>query len=557
MDRQTLLEQKRQRLQELKLRRTGNAGSTQDDAQVAQLIEKLLSPSVVKMVSVAVQVDLTGTAGSSQQFERKIDPDKENLTYDKGVQATTEEIVETEADVAQPKERLEKETLTEVEFTDTYSLNAAIVKSIKLINKVHVSKLTNPVVIDTNAITDYSEKIDFKVRSGVTQNPFVKSGSISNVDRPVQCIAMSPHFSELTVVAFASKAGRNSSPGLAVIYSIKNNTLFPEYYLHCSTPITTIQFDSNASHKIIAGLADGKIVIWDLQNRQKSTVAVLPLLQTPLFSALSLADTNVQLQPHTMPVTSIIQLNVDGNDLIVSFSLDGVVNTWSTNLLATPKLETVRLFLPKRNNEFSNFRDPVRITSALLATERREDDNTTGSEHKFLNSIVVASESGRLFQLSNNPREEHIAKSTPQQELFDNLTDSVEINGLVLTSHLDWTLKLWLESLLEPLVTIPTKTPILRIARRPGAVNHIVTLGLANKSPAVVEFWDLENSLFKSILDIPIDVTVTSVAFGDMETLLLGHEDGTVSKWDINKDILAGITGPTNEGLHGYLKRRN
>lgn len=543
MDRQSLLEQKRQRLQELKKRRMG--GGTEE--LIDHLIEKLQTPTRPPSVNVGIQV------GSNTETKQSIQdhvprPEKEHILYDKAIQATPvrlQEPIPAEPKVEPPPVQ---KTLETVDFVDEYKLNAALKESIKLINKVVVKS-----TIDTSGLVDYASKVDANTLAKSSTSPFIAEGISHQVTRMVNAMDTSPHFKELIVVAYGSSNRGSStlanSPGLAVVYN--TDTFFPEFFLHSTVSITTIQFDKVNSNKIIGGLSDGKIVIWDLKhNSPGSGIGLLPVLTTPRFSTISLKAPNNKnnYQQHTLDITAVMQLNIEGNDSLVSFSADGVVNTWSTNLLASPRMDTVVLVMPKKD-EYTHAREPVRIARAFATTGVNSvglDDLNDPTEHKHLNEIAVVCATGRVVFLSNDRKSEHILSlaETPQVgegPRCDTITDAISLDGYIVTANMDWSLKVWTKGASTPLMSIPTKAVVGRLCRRPHT-RQFVTLslsGLGNKQ-MLVELWDFDVKVFQPTMTIPVDdAMVTSMAFTrDGSRLITGAADGTLRSFRVHEETL-------------------
>ncbi|ODV79566.1 WD40 repeat-like protein [Suhomyces tanzawaensis NRRL Y-17324] len=587
MDRQSLLEQKRQRLQELKLRRLGSP--VNDEAKIELLIQKLADTPKVG-VSIGVQVDPINHAvaevlGLAVEGHKAPKIEKECLTYDKAVQTIPVVIEHKTVSPQTTSPKPETEVILVVEDVNEEELNNAVKESIKLVHRINVSEIKTDWV-------DYTKRLD---NTSHTSNkhtfditPYTTHSHVEQTrNRPVCCMDFSPHHPELFVVAYSHSDLKNSSPGLAIIYSVKEDKVFPEFYLHCTSSISCIKFDQVTSTKIIGGLSDGKIVIWNLEEINSRSVAVLPTLITPMFSMLTSHNSghssNIDFKHHTSAITSLIQLNIDGNDSIVSFSLDGTINTWSTNLLASPSLDSVKLAKDGPTNEFTNFKETFRILKAIALTSGDRTShinlNISGG-HQFLNDIVVVSDSGTLFQLSSQESQEFIKFSHEERVIEEDsyssypndITDFQKLPSgsrgpYLITSNLDWTFKIWSPSSKTPLMSIPTKSLVLRIAIRPNRNFQFVTLGLmsdSNLKKSVLEFWDLESTLFKPVFEIPVPGDIgfaTTVSFNqDGSKLLAGFGDGSFIQWPIVEESLRTIIdahreNKLDEGILYYLHR--
>lgn len=527
MDRQSLLEQKRQRLQELKQRRLGGSG---DVSQVDLLLEKLDEPKKT-LVSVGIQVGVVEPVGISKIQEHDA-LEKEKISYDKAIQ-TIEMRIEREVDAPLP---IVNETI-QTEEVDEVEVNTAIYEAMKQMEEEDRGEVPEKPQIPQSSYISNESELDY---------PFQLLGSTIPIKRSVTCIDVSPHFKDVVVASFAP-SDTNESPGLAVIYNLSTKE---DYILHSTAPIVQIRFDNVNPDKVIGGLADGKVVIWETRHIS-SKLPLLPLLSTPPFSTLSSSTiknhTGITFDHHTLPVTSIQQLKLDANDSIVSFSLDGVINIWSTNLLASPVVDSIRLFLPNESSEFTNHREAIRITSTLIMDDKRT--LFSSDDLKFLDSVIVASQRGEVYHLTNsrkdgyiqstfNPPLDHTNITTDISSLFNDSKDT-----FFFTSHLDWTLKVWcVEKAFN--VVISTNCLVQRICSRPHHSNQIVTLGLTNEASrksTLLQFWDLGYKLFGHLFEIPLDSDFvgTSVEFNqDGTRLLVGGSNGEVKVFEIDEQWL-------------------
>lgn len=530
-DRQLLLEQKRQRLKELKQKRL--LKSSEHEVNVDELRDQLQIPvSETKTVSVAIQVD---NVSENNKINIPDNLEKEKETFDKGIQVRCEDDEETssttDSDVNEkgyevPDRESKESEETALKEIDVPLLDALIKDCIKLLNKVVIED-----AIDTNGVIDYNKALDGS-NANKSEKSSISFDQIYSIagekGRSVTAIDVSPHFEELVIIAYSESIHECDSEGYAIVYSLKDSNSFPEYFLQCTSQINQIKFDKVNSNKIIGGLDDGTIVIWDLLSSDSSTVARLPTLSTPILSTF-----------HTLAISSINQFLNDGSIVIVSTSYDGSVNAWSTNFLEAPKFKTIRLYSSDEFQQFPGLEDNLIILNSLLL-DSETMTALASLEEKVLNTLIIGVEEGKLYRFNNDLKATtYIIQDSPN-ELQSSILTSMDRIGkkFIISSHLDWNLRIWDMKRSKPLINIPTTCVISSIAVRPNRPFQFITVGMSDIP--VINFWDIECKVWNPIFNIPTTKGVpTSAIFTHSgNQLVIGFKDGSVSAWTIDSKSL-------------------
>lgn len=306
MDRQTLLEQKRQRLQELKLRRLNQSEAA---TEIDELVDRLQYEPKLS-VSVAVQTDaptsdrhahnyIHSEAGDPHGKGTTMHSDREKITYDKGIQAgVAVEIIQESAE-----EAVEPAIAEEVVGPSEEDLNSSLEKSLKTLNKL---------LLQDSAETDFfvdGESLKESLIRPSTSSAFSVTQILPGVeDRTIAAMDVSPRKSVIVVsyqknsllqkqqqqqLRLGLQADHPTSfesvirsPGLAVVYNLQGSKPIPEAYLLATSPIFSIKFDKSGGSvsKLIGGLRSGKVVIWEVND---DSMAFLPLLISPILSSNS------------------------------------------------------------------------------------------------------------------------------------------------------------------------------------------------------------------------------------------------------------------------------
>lgn len=562
MDRKEILERKRQRLEELRKRRE------EINLLSARLGLPHLSPEVFTKVDFAVQVDFPDqprsilTEVATLLLPKIINEHVQR--FDKGIQTYNEESTSPTPDVKVPTPISESEaTISPIDESQVQdeSQDQDDPEKIKDIILSELSAMVpgfrfSDLRMGLKAVTE--AKVEAK-------DPFNAASGLSGfLTRPISCIDVCSKFPELLLVAYKADGSRPKrslaylgtllSVGLAIIFNASAEPFVPEFFLQCTSEITIIQFDKSNPYRIIGGLKNGRIAIWDLSHVEPSKLAVFPTLQTTTLASIVEKSKKIYIH-HSAPIVSILQLSHSGHDstIIVSISSDGVVNTWSPNFLAFPKLDSIKISSGNKRlkNGFSvNTALLVHHSQFFAGNDRLDQD----PEYRFLNQLIVGSKSGVLQRLSNNKKKGNVSS------IFSFVDDHIGVGihsvsaiaempysstkSLLVSSHYDWKLRIWDLQNTSLVVAIPTSTIVTGIYPRPNNPHQIMTIGCVRPPDigACIDFWDF---LIKSMG--PISGVILSkknvqslAAKFDSEgnRFIVSFDDGDIDFWDIEDSKL-------------------
>lgn len=196
----------------------------------------------------------------------------------------------------------------------------------------------------------------------------------------------------------------------------------PEYIFHATSDVLTARFSPFHPSLILGGSYSGQVLLWD--TRSKSP---LPVQRTPLTGASS--------GGHAHPIYSISVIGTQNANNIMSCSTDGVVCGWTVDMLSQPQ-EYLELLAPPPS-KYEDVRptcmsfpssDP---TSFLVGTE----EGTIYPCHRYDRAGAKAGVDARL---------RYKGHAAPVMGLdFHPVRGPVDLGDLVISSALDWSVKLW------------------------------------------------------------------------------------------------------------------
>jgi dynein intermediate chain len=300
-------------------------------------------------------------------------------------------------------------------------------------------------------IRDFASKSELKSKSK-TFNIFIPYEEESLKTRPIMDIKWSELIPEIFLVAYGDMTDKRSmsglsdeqkekaSPGLVCVWS-KDFHSRPEYKFSAPSPVMSAVFHSTEEHIVIGGCYSGQILLWDMRSKS------FPVQRSSMSG-----------KGHKHPVYAMAMMNAAVSGELVSVSTDGMLCHWDVSRLQDP-LITVFLNYPSPQSLLPGHFDlgdadskgPLNVCS--MAFEQTE--TTT--------NILFGTGSGQVFR-SNLP---YRATNPPINELNAHLGLVTSIRphcsqiknhkSLLLTSSLDWTVKLWnLNNMTTPILEFYT-----------------------------------------------------------------------------------------------------
>lgn len=543
VDRQALLEQKRQRLNELKQRRLQKEKEDAEKAQIKQAEEDVK----VKKVDFAVQV------GESTEISRPQVVAKPSLVirFDKAIQVEPEVF----------EEEIEPETEAESPVVDDIPQEVEPLKE-EVVNEALESQLESQLHFPFSKLR-LGIKDKHELRS-VGDSPFTQSHPLSDfLDRPIRDIKTTLQFPDLLLVAYGppkSKKSDLTNPlGLAIVFNASTESIFPEFFLHSTSIITTIEFDKSDAFRIIAGMENGRLALWDLTNVKSDQLSVLPTLQTSTVASF-FEKSKKGFIYHSSPIILIEQPDVNtASPSMVTICANGVINVWSLSILAFPKL-------PSKTIQPSSGAG-VDVTSVLMSSNYMLSTDTShhAPEFKFLNNTYVGSVNGDIIKLKNSKDGRLVDRTYSSAATAAALSiaetswkHNQSTSTILLSSHMDWTLKLWHHSSQSPLHSISTGKITTKIQVRPCHEFQFVTLNAFTppEGSSSVDYWDLKVRCLAPVCSVPLlsDFGVVALVAFDSEgsSLTIGSKTGQLTVLAIDQIQLDTVNEQrTNRNIDG------
>ncbi|KNG87878.1 cytoplasmic dynein intermediate chain [Aspergillus nomiae NRRL 13137] len=356
--------------------------------------------------------------------------------------------------------------------------------------------------------------------------------------RMISDVSFSPKFPELVLAAYTKNPSAPHEPdGLVQIWN-QHLQSRPEYVFHSTSDILAAKFSPFHPNLIVGGSYSGQVLLWDTRSSRAGGGA--PVQKTPLTGS-----------GHTHPVYSISIIGTQNAHNILTASTDGVVCGWTVDMLSQPQ-EYLELSTP-----------PPSKTEDLAPTTM----SFPQSDPTF---FIVGTEEGGIYpchrydragaKAGTDHRLAYRGHAAPiMSTAFHPARGPVDLGDLMLSSSLDWSVKLW--RVRPPATTAPATSaisttqvvsPILDINRedvvydarwsphRPGVFSLVD--GAGN-----LEVWDLYTDT-----EVPVVRTTPSKGRGGILTSSLnkvaweeregrriatGGLDGVVTVFEVGKGL--------------------
>lgn len=278
----------------------------------------------------------------------------------------------------------------------------------------------------------------------------------------------------------------------------------PEYLFHASSDVLTAKFSPFHPSLVVGGCYSGQVLVWD--TRSKSPTAVQ---KTPLTG-----------QGHTHPVYNIDIVGTQNANNVISCSTDGVVCSWSIDMLAAQPQEYLELLAPPP----AKTDDLAPVSVAFPASDPTYF--LAGTEEGSIYTCHRYERAGAKAGVDSRVR--YVGHTAPVTSLdFHTGNGYIDLGDLVLSSAMDWSVKLW------------------RV-RPPAATGGTTTSGPTTLAP---------------ILDFPRDDLVYDAKWSPIRPSVFALVDGAgqLEVWDINVDVevpVSKVTPSERSGSNlGYVNR--
>ncbi|CAN6635076.1 hypothetical protein TRVA0_015S00452 [Trichomonascus vanleenenianus] len=353
-----------------------------------------------------------------------------------------------------------------VEDRDVEQLEKFLSQSFKVINRALDD--------DYDIMINYAEKQrgdnSLSPESDGLLSQSIQFKSPEEEHREITYLDWSAKFPELVAASYTEQMGDPyATKGLVKVWNM-HSKVAPEYVFHGQSDVLAVKFSPFDANLVFGSAYNGQVMAWDLRSNSKD-----PILKSPLTGS-----------GHTHPVYTLHITGTQNASSLITASTDGTVCTWSPDLLAKPQSKLI-------------------LTNRTAAVSRIDDVAPTclGVYPHDPSKLLFGTEEGALYRCNRydqagskaglDPAYKYTGHRAPITALdFHNSKGAVDFGDYVLSSSMDWSIKLWNVSnasnpALGPVLTFPRDDMVYDVSWHPtrpsmfGAVTGAGTL----------ELWDL------------------------------------------------------------------
>jgi dynein intermediate chain, cytosolic len=239
--------------------------------------------------------------------------------------------------------------------------------------------------------------------------------------RMISDIQFSPHFQELLLTSYTKNpSAPNEAPGQVLLWNTHAPSR-PEYVFSCGSDVLSARFSPFHPNYVIGGCYSGQICLWDTRSNNPQPVQRTPQSGSHLG--------------HTHPVYNISIIGTPNAHNILTSSMDGVVCSWSFDMLTSAQEYLILHTPPPAKTEdlaptslSFPLSDP---TFFLVGTE----EGSIYPCHRYDRAGAKAGVDTRLAYRGHT--------APVMSTHFHPARGPVDLSDLLLSSSSDWSLKLW------------------------------------------------------------------------------------------------------------------
>lgn len=333
--------------------------------------------------------------------------------------------------------------------------------------------------------------------------------SLETAGKAVASASWCPANGDIVAIAYGIYGFTNfdlRSKGYVCVWSIKN-PVNPERQYHFSVPVTSVAFSRKTPQLLAIGLYDGSVQIWDIMDNSKVPVGVSERKSSPGFE----------------PIWDIGWVELDDDlDQILTASQDGTIMKYTLNighyLIGFTQLKL----------------DRVECETEGIQVEKKKKESMEADRHPQALSLTIhpvqkdiyfiGTDEGCVHRCSVNYSYQHCGVTRMHSGGVFSIEYSPWSPKIFLTCGGDWCIRIWIEDIKEPIITLSTGFGPIQTAHW-SPVNSTVIVSVTQDS---VQLWDLKKRMQKPASFTTFgDATLTIVKFTNCgRSLLVGDSEG-------------------------------
>uniref|UniRef100_A0A667Z1W3 Dynein axonemal intermediate chain 4 n=1 Tax=Myripristis murdjan TaxID=586833 RepID=A0A667Z1W3_9TELE len=318
--------------------------------------------------------------------------------------------------------------------------------------------------------------------------------------RTISCMAWNKKNPDLLAVGYGEFDFRDQTPGLVCCWSLKNPT-WPERVYHCNTGVTSLDFSAKHPYRLAVGMTDGTIAIYYVYSQDKTCAVSSSKCSKKHYSS----TWQVKWAEQDMGLSGD-----DKEEALMSISADGRISKWFLH-------DDLDLKDKKKKGEI------LRSLNAGFCFDFHPVDSSI---------YLAGSIDGTIYKCSSSNSQQFLETYSQHFGPVTRIKWCPFNPNVFLSCSLDWTIKLWIQDQLTPLLCLTsTQKQVHDIMWSP---KWATVFGAINEGQ--MKIWNLDYSTLDPVIVhmAAPGVKMTSLLFAlQTDCVLVGDNSGQVTVYQI------------------------
>ncbi|XP_017781911.1 PREDICTED: WD repeat-containing protein 78-like [Nicrophorus vespilloides] len=361
-----------------------------------------------------------------------------------------------------------------------------------------------------NDPSPFRENIEFKYTLSLMW-------TFSNDDtkgRCVTCLCWNPKNKDILAVGYGKFFYDDETDGLVLLWNIKNNVQ-PERYYSFPTPVTSLDFSKQYPNLLAVGFYDGFIKVLDVSHADCKLMGVCDKQACQLFEPI--------WQVHWYTDHDYYK----GQEFLAATCQDGKIFKFCINLQNVFMLHSHMMKITIAEGKLKGIETLRKCTTKIIPLARHSPALIYSPHPVDPNIYYIGTGEGVVHTCSKNYFHQHLDLFLAHDGPMYNIVHSPFCNKLFLTCGDDWAIRLWADTISEPLFEIKKKMAgVQGVSWSPSHSTIIASI-----SGSEIFVWDLQRKTYdsQSTTNSPTKSRNTIIEFThDGRCLLVADIDGNV-----------------------------
>ncbi|XP_075157352.1 dynein intermediate chain at 61B [Haematobia irritans] len=361
------------------------------------------------------------------------------------------------------------------------------------------------------------DKIDYKysLKSLFTISPFAPD----NERRAVADMCFCYSNNDILAVAYgiySYQAAKLPETGEVCVWSIKN-PCDPERYYFYNYPVVSVEFSPYMPNLLAIGLFDGSVEVRDITKYNEPPIAISqrttspsvePILAIKWIKQASQSDDNTEIDP------------------FLSLSQDGSVTRF--HIIKSPFLLGLKQMVLERVAGKPEGLPIGKISDDDISQEANPHPHCLNlTKHPLhMDIYYILTDEGCIHKCSTNYQHHYLEVLKTHKGSVNCMDFSPWSPKLFLTCGNDWFIRIWMEGIFKPLITLQNMYGPYQWAG--WSRTHSTVIVALNRKHC--EIWDLKRSTLKPVSIHPLESSYNTLALfsRDGNSIAIGNERGKV-----------------------------